>query len=411
MKIAIFSDIFYPQLSGISDSILETGKELARRGHQVIYFVPSYSKKDHSHFDKKDEISDFDKNIHPNISVIRIPSINYPLMFQTRIFSPINFRLLALKKFKPDVLHTQSYFSAGIMALIASRIFKKPLIGTNHTVFSEFFQFSPIHSRLVKSIYLKFAYWYYSHCDFLTAPSAWVISDMQSHEKTIKKIPSQVISNPISEEFYVMNNQQKEEAKLKFKTNDYTLIYAGRISPEKNIETIIKAIALVKKEIPEVNLLIAGIGKKSYVNRLKELIFDLNIENRIQFLKLLSHQDLARAYNASKIFIIMSTSETQSMVLMQATACGLPIIAANSKALPEYVKNDFGVLVPAKDQNKLATEIINLLKNPELEAKMSKKAAIFSQEFRTAKIADLWENLYSKVIEKYNKYYGQKPNN
>ena len=107
---------------------------------------------------------------------------------------------------------------------------------------------------------------------------------------------------------------------------------------------------------------------------------------------------LADAYNASKIFAITSTSDTQSLVMMQAMACALPIIGVRARALPEYINQDNGILIEPGDYETLAKKIIFLLKNNVARRKLGKGARIFAEKFSAPVIAKEWENIYEKAI-------------
>ena len=90
---------------------------------------------------------------------------------------------------------------------------------------------------------------------------------------------------------------------------------------------------------------------------------------------------MAKLYRASEIFSIASTSETQSMVLMQALACGLPAVAVDARALPEYVNEKNGYIVKAGDEKAMAEKFILLLENSELRERLSQGAYDFVQHF------------------------------
>ena len=118
MKIAIFADNFYPELSGVADTVLVTGRELARRGHQIEYFVPAYNKKDYviAHVTEKEIPS------HPDIKVHRDWSFSYPTpTMQGKLFLPKVWRGI-FNHTKFDIVHSNSFFGPGLDALCFSNI-------------------------------------------------------------------------------------------------------------------------------------------------------------------------------------------------------------------------------------------------------------------------------------------------
>ncbi len=390
MRIAIFSDNFYPEMSGITDSIIASGKELARRGHFVHYFVPKYSTRDFEVADTKPE----ELNLGERVSITRFPSFHYPTPNnQGRGVIPLPWRWLKVKKFNPDIIHTHLFYGAGIEALISGKLLKTPIVGTNHTAVRAFLIYSPIHADWFNNLLIKYSNWYYERCDFVATPSRAILEEMQFDG--FKK-EAHIISNPIDTgTFRPLSN--KNSLKKKFGVGNFTIIHAGRLSRERSVEVIIKSLQIVKKKIPEAELLIAGRGVAE--NELRELASSLGLQKSITFLGFLSKPALAEAYNASEVFVITSPSDTQSMVMMQAMASGLPIVGVKARALPEYINKKNGFVVPVGDEAAVAEKIIYLLKNRSTSEALGRGAQNFAKEFSTECIVDEWEKIYEKIIK------------
>ena len=143
MRIAFFSDNFYPETSGISDSIIVLGKELARRGHVITFYAARYGPKEFALAGVPQEEPALGENIH----IVRFASFRYPTgTGQGRLVIPLGVRSLRIARFRPDILHTQLFFGVGLEALFASRILRVPIIGTNHTVLKEYLKYAPIQA-------------------------------------------------------------------------------------------------------------------------------------------------------------------------------------------------------------------------------------------------------------------------
>ena len=95
----------------------------------------------------------------------------------------------------------------------------------------------------------------------------------------------------------------------------------------------------------------------------------------------------------------MSTSETQSMVLLQAMASGVPVVAANTRALPEFVGPDHGILVDPHDSAQLTRVFEDLLGTPERRRRMGRAGRRFAERHCVAAVTDEWETLYRSVLE------------
>ena len=267
---------------------------------------------------------------------------------------PTGLRWLNLEKFNPDVIHVHTFFGIGLEAVISGRVIKKPIIGTNHMSISEFACYYPgFCEDWLKENSLKYVVWFYNQCNFVTAPAKFLLAEMVKDGLTK---PYQTVSNPVDMTVFG-RKYRKETAKKHFKLSAHTIVYAGRLAQEKNIDVIIRAVALIKQRISDINFVLAGHG--SYQGKLKEIVKDLHLENEVRFLGTFSHKDLAKLYCASDIFVITSTSEVQSMVLMQAMACGLPAIGVNWRTMPELINEKNGLLVEPGNYKKLAEKIVN----------------------------------------------------
>ncbi len=94
----------------------------------------------------------------------------------------------------------------------------------------------------------------------------------------------------------------------------------------------------------------------------------------------------------------MSTSETQSMVLLQAMASGLPVVAADSRALPEFVAPVNGMLVDPNDPARLAEALAELLASPERCRRLGAASRRIAERYNIETVTDEWETLYQSVL-------------
>jgi 1,2-diacylglycerol 3-alpha-glucosyltransferase len=399
MRIAIFSDNFYPELSGISDSVIALARELAKKGHYVDFYVPFYNKKDF----EAAHVPPREIDLGPRIKVIRFFSFPYRTgTGHGRFVIPTGLRAATVFRFHPDVIHTQLFFGVGLEAIMAARILVCPVVGTNHTALKEYLKYSPIQEGWFTRGLLKYVNWYYERCELVTAPSQSVFNEMVS--LGFKNVKSRVVSNPLDTTlFHPLSAAEKKDMKKKFGFNDATFIHAGRLAEERSPEVLVRALPYVKKKVPKAMLAFAGSG--SSLGLLKDLAKSLGVTDSVKFLGYISKHELNEAYNASEVFAITSTSDTQSMVMMQAMAAGIPIVGVNARALPEYVNKDNGFIVPPNDEKALAEKLIYLLKNPRTAKKLGAGARAYSEQFSEPKIADTWEGIYKSVIKSYNERY------
>ncbi len=391
MKIAIFSDNFYPELSGISDSIIALGKNLAKRGHQIDFYAARYPEKAFGIVNLPFQELDLGENVRIH-RFYSFPAVT-PTK-QGRMVVPNGLRWLSMLKEKPDVVYTQLFFGVGMEALVAAKALDVPLVGTSHTPIKEFLQYGPLHAKWVEKVSSQFVSWYYNHCVFVTAPSNSILEEMKRFG--FNK-PSRVISNPIDlKNFSPASAEEKQKLKKEFDLSNKTVLFTGRLAPEKHVDVIIQAVALAKKQFPDINLVITGHGSSE--GGLKKLAEELGIKDNVRFWGTVSEKMLVKAFQVSDIFAIASTAETQSISLMKAMSTGLPVIGVDYLALPEYIDNNNGFIVAPGDYDNMAEKIIYLLRNPERQKILGQGGIGTVRKFSEENITNEWEALFEKVI-------------
>ena len=393
MRIAMFSDNFYPEISGISDSIIDTAKGLADRGHQVNFYVPAHSKKNFliSNFAPKE------LELGPNIEIFRIPSLPYPTPSKAgRLALPFLFTRRHIKKFNPDFIHVHHNFGAGLEALLVSRLLHIPLIGTNHTPMSEFMKYGPIKAKWAERAMLKYVSWFYNKCVWVSSPCRAIITEMKQYGF---KRESGTMSNPIDvSNFYPAESSVRAELKKKYKLSARTVLYSGRLAEEKKVDDIILALTIVKEKYPDVNLAVTGLG--SGEESLKKLAKELGLENNVTFFGYVETAVLPEYYQASDIFTVMSTAETQCISMMKAMSVGIPVIGANSWGLPEYISAECGYTVPPGDYKMLAEKIIYLFDHSEEMSRLGVGGIEHVKNFSASSVVSKWEKIYQEKLDK-----------
>jgi glycosyltransferase involved in cell wall biosynthesis len=131
---------------------------------------------------------------------------------------------------------------------------------------------------------------------------------------------------------------------------------------------------------------------------LQKLAAVLRIGAQVRFLGTLPSAGLAQLLQISDTFVMMSTSETQSMVLLQAMACAVPVIAADTRALPEFVGPGNGMLVDAHDPPALTHALAALLAAPEQRRRLGAGGRAVAEQYGIETVTDAWESLYGAML-------------
>lgn len=180
--------------------------------------------------------------------------------------------------------------------------------------------------------------------------------------------------------------------------NKLKLIAVGRLVPLKNFDILVRAIAeVINQGQNDLLVLIAGEGEERM--RLEELIRDLGIESYVKLLGL--RHDVMGLMQACDLFVMPSRYEGLSLAMIEAMACGLPIIASDVRGLNDYITNEQnGLLFPVGDYKALAERILQLANNRKLRSKLSQGAReSFEKEY------DMRKNIRS-IDMLFKKYAG-----
>jgi 1,2-diacylglycerol 3-alpha-glucosyltransferase len=379
LTIAFYSDSFLPAQDGVVSSILNFRMELQRRGHDVYLFT-SGNGKTRQMAGKDDKLF-----IAKSIKFNKYPQYNFALLPYFRNVNEINF----------DVIHAHTPFFMGFSALMTSKLNMIPITGTFHTMFTEKTVIEEYVSsnRMVGSMITKYAWSYarffYNRCNRVTAPT-----------ETIKKVlekngihGADVVPNSVDiDRFSPKVDGSAVKAKLLKKKDSAIVLYVGRLSKEKQLDTLLHAMSHLKGKPIEAVIVGAGPAESYYRSMAKRL----KLPN-VTFAGFASNAELPGYYAASDVFCIPSIFETQGIVSLEAMACGKPVVGADFLALGELIKDGKnGEKFSPGDSVDCARKIEKVINNIGSYNTMRKTASGFSIERATDRLL----NTYKKAIDR-----------
>jgi glycosyltransferase involved in cell wall biosynthesis len=381
MRVAIFSDHFQPELGGIQDAVECLARGLADRGHLIDLYVPRYSVNEY----RKAGLPFREVALHENISIHRQSSIPYRgHTMQTRLALPLYTPISLMKNRRPDVIHSHTVFGLGLAALAAARFWEVPLISTYHMAMAVYATYIP--KPLLKN-FTGYVKWYLNQSDFVSAPAGFVFDEIGK-----LRPPHEVISNSIDTELF----RPPEAAARSGET--VRMIYAGKLTTEKRVDVLIRALRGIRETTPNVSLSVAGHGDQQ--DALNTLVRSLDLKQAVRFEGTLNKTQLSDAYRNSNIFVSMSSSEVQSISQMQAMACALPVVCARGEAhtkVSDPAKTGVVSVPPNSSANFIET-ICRLASKPKMLRQMSERAASFSDAYSIPAISAEWEDRYHDVV-------------
>ena len=329
MRIGLFTDTYFPQVSGVATSIRTLKTELEKQGHDVFIFTTT----------------DKDVNRYEDWQIIRIPSVPF-FAFKDRRFAYRGFSkaLEIAKQYQLDIIHTQTEFSLGLLGIWIARELKIPVIHTYHTQYEDYVHYIA-KGMLIRPSMVKYLVRGFLHdVDGVICPSE-IVRDLLSDYKV--KVEKRVIPTGIElakfERPEIKQESLKElRSKLGIQDDEQMLLSLSRISYEKNIQAVLAAFAEVLKE-DKVKLVVAGDGP--YLDDLKEQVKKLEIQDSVIFTGMITPSETALYYKAADFFISASTSETQGLTYLESLASGTPVIAHGNPYLDNLITDKmFGTL-------------------------------------------------------------------
>ncbi len=391
MRIALFTDSFYPELGGIQDSILASARELGVRGDAVAISAPTPSPRDFA----RAGLRIAEPALGTTVEIHRLFALPFPgSTGQSRLVLPTGRRWHAVARFRPDVIHSHTFLGTGLEALAVSRRLAVPLVGTNHWQIGGFNVYAPEMARdaVARGCWRVLAR-YYNRCDWVSAPSRATFADMRAHGF---RRPGAVISNPIDTvTFRPPQPGERQALKARLGLGDATVLFAGRLAREKRIDVLLRALPALRARVPGAELVLAGHGTARPA--LEALARELGVTAHVRFTGTLGHAALAELCRAADVFALASTSESQSMMLLQAMSAGLPAVGARHGPLVEYIPPEVGLLADPERPAAFAAALTRLLNTPWLRASMAQHATAAAARFGVPAVIDAWQDVYARA--------------
>ncbi len=318
MNILIFTNTFTPHVGGVARSVEAFTEEYRTRGHRVLVVAP--------------EFPDMPQD---EVDVVRIPAIQNFNASDFSVVLPIHPQLSeTIDAFRPDIVHSQHPFLLGMTAVRIARHRGLPLVFTHHTLYERYTHYVPGDSPALKRFAIELATRYANLADQVFAPSESIRDLLQQRGVTT---PIAVVPTGVRLEHFAHGDGAAFRRKMGIPQDAFVVGHLGRLAPEKNLAFLAQAVADFVGNHPHAHFLVIGTGPSE--NSLREIFARAGLEARLHVAGILQQQALADALHAMDLFAFASTSETQGMVLTEAMAAGLPVVALDAPGAREVVRD------------------------------------------------------------------------
>ena len=380
MNIGIFTDTYFPQISGVATSIKTLKDALEKQGHNVFIFTTT------------------DPHVQKGAveaNVFRFSSVPFISFTDRRVaFRGFFEATKVAREVKLDIVHTQTEFALGMIGKYVAHQLKIPAIHTYHTMYEDYLHYvlnghllRPYHVKQFTNVYLK-------NMDGVIAPSERVEKLLKRYKVTIpmKVIPTGVDIESLNQP---ITNDVRHD--LGIEPDAQVLLTLSRIAGEKKINRILNVLPEIVDEFPKACLVIAGDGPDLEV--LQEQVERLTLEDNVIFAGDVPHEDVGSFYKMADLFVSASDTETQGLTYIEALASGTRCVVYDTD-YTERVFDDkcFGEVFTRPSE--MRDEILDYLREGPREIPADKLAKKLDQISAKRFGSDVHQ-FYEEVIENY----------
>lgn len=379
MKIGIFTDSYKPYTSGVVTSISTFKDELTKLGHEIHIFAPKYPNYD-----------EVEENVYRFYSVPSPTNTDYSLPIP--ILPGLN---SLLKKLKLDVIHVQSPFLTGQAGLHYAKKYNIPLLFTYHTRYDQYVHYVPVAQDLAKDLTIKYSSKFCNNCDHVIVPSKEIEEIVRDFAV---RTPISVIPTGVPLDKFQGQSEDWLREHYNIPEQNKILLFVGRLTKEKNLPFLIKTFVRVKQFYPDCSLVITAQGPME--EELKHLgkKLGLSLESDLIFTGALPFDTLLKVYYSSDLFVFSSLTETQGLVIIEAMAAGLPVVAVRASGVQEMVDHGINGILTECDEEELSRAICTVLRDEALYARLKSNAIKKAHSLSSASMARKLEAVYGEVL-------------
>ena len=328
------------------------------------------------------------------VHVLKLPVLIRNATFPLKVASIYRIKTL-IQEMEPDILHAHYVTNYGLFgALCNFNPFVITAWGSDILIVPE--------SRLISAIKRYIATYTLKKADSVTCDAEHMKETMKRlgvPEEKIKLIYFGIDTRRFSP------GQKSEKLKVRLGVyNSPTIITLRNLRPVYDVESLIKSVPLVLKEIPESKFIIAGKGPEE--ERLKELAKSLGVSDSVKFIGFIPNDELPEYLNSMDVYVSTSLSDAGiAASTAEAMSCGLPVIVTDVADNKEWVEDGItGFVVPTKDPKLLAEKIIYLLQNENVRKKFGKiSRKIIEERNNYHKEMGKMEKIYKELVRRRKK--------
>ncbi len=381
MNILMLSDVYFPRVNGVSTSMQTFCRELVGFGHHVTIVAPDYG--------IPDDDSEFE--------IVRLPSRRIFFDPEDRLIRKSAARKIVseLARRSWDVIHIHTPFRAHQIGVELARRTARPTVESYHTYFEEYVAnylpwFPP---KVLRFFVRRFSRRLCESVDHLIVPTTEMADVLRSYGIGTA---STVVPTGIRLEEFARGDAARFRHAHGFGAAQLLLLTVSRLAIEKNIDFLLEVARILKSEFDDFVFVIAGEGPDA--PRLGRLTRALGLDKHVRFLGNLDrYTTLVDCYSAADVFMFASSTETQGLVLIEAMACGAPIVSTAVMGTATVLRDTRSALISEGRVEVFAANVARLLRSPEERAALSACGPLDAEKWSAGalmrKVIGMYEHL------------------
>ncbi|MCL7489621.1 MAG: glycosyltransferase [Desulfobulbaceae bacterium] len=316
----MFTNTYLPHVGGVARSVSIFAEDLRAMGHNVLVVAPTFDHQPKNEDERRVLRVAAIQNFNGSDFSVRIP---LPGMLEEKITD-----------FRPDIIHSHHPFLLGDTALRMARLLDLPIVFTHHTLYEQYTHYVPFDSTAMKRFVIHLSTEYANLCNSVIAPSSSIKTLL---EKRGVRTPVVVLPTGVDLNFF-KNGKADSFRHTHNIPGDHKIIgHIGRLAREKNLPFLAAAVSGFLKNHREYSFVVAGSGDAE--KEIKKIFARHSLAHRLIMPGILRGTELADCYKAMDVFVFASKSETQGLVLMEAMAAGVPVIAVRASGVSDVVED------------------------------------------------------------------------
>ncbi len=356
MRILMVSDVYFPRVNGVSSAVNTYRRTLLNEGIEIRLVAPDYG-----------------ETTEDESWITRVPSRPVPRDPEDRIM-----RWSALVKAVEkeaescDLIHVQTPFLAHYAAAKVARKLKLPLILSYHTLFEEYFHhYIPfLPATFLKAIARRISRNQCNEVDSVIVPSTAMQERLQDYgvKKTMQILPTGI---PLDK--FNAGDGLRFRKQHNISPQRPIALFVGRVAYEKNIGFLLESLEIARLRMPDILLIVTGDGPA--LEYLRREAHHRQLDDNVLFLGYMDRlRELPDCYASANVFVFASRTETQGLVLIEAMAMGVPVVALSRMGTTDILAARRGAVVPDDDPEIFAHELTALLQDPDRQEKLAQEA-------------------------------------